>query len=479
MSHTRKRQTVSKPSKKFSRRKPRINEIEYIVKESCGDSDQACWIPIGDNHSSSIDVRFSEAFLNDIRTQSRNLLLTNEFAINAIENRINYIIGTGHRYYAIPNRDIDVFLSEKVKDTIENFCDLNQWTRKHQEIIRRKDRDGEVFLRFFQDMKKTLEFRFVEPSQVFCPLRMSVRPEHSFGIHTSPNDVESVLGYWIDEKYVDASDIQHRKENVDENVKRGIPLFYPVQKNFRRIEKLLRNMSAVAEIQSSIALVRKHSDGSPEALRKYIGSQHGSPLKNEHCGDMKNVQRFAPGTIIDAFQGTEYQFPIAAIDASRFILILQAELRAIASRLVMPEFMLTSDASNGNYASTMVAEGPAVRMFERLQYSTISDDLFVFQKVIEHEIRRGILPDDTLQRVKIHAIPPILAVRDRLNEAKADEILLNCGVLSAHTMSMRYGLDPAKESNLRQNCSKICNCDLTPDRQEKDNEFTTINKQRR
>ena len=41
--------------------------------------------------------------------------------------------------------------------------------------------------------------------------------------------------------------------------------------------------------------------------------------------------------------------------------VLQAELRAIASRLVMPEFMLTSDASNANYASTMVAEGPAVQ----------------------------------------------------------------------------------------------------------------------
>ena len=47
--------------------------------------------------------------------------------------------------------------------------------------------------------------------------------------------------------------------------------------------------------------------------------------------------------------------------------MLQAELRAIAARLVMPEFMFTSDASNANYASTMVAEGPAVRMFERLQ----------------------------------------------------------------------------------------------------------------
>ena len=48
--------------------------------------------------------------------------------------------------------------------------------------------------------------------------------------------------------------------------------------------------------------------------------------------------------------GTEYEFPAAGIDAGRYVTVLQAELRAIASRLVMPEFMLTSDASNANYS---------------------------------------------------------------------------------------------------------------------------------
>ncbi len=67
--------------------------------------------------------------------------------------------------------------------------------------------------------------------------------------------------------------------------------------------------------------------------------------------------------------------------------VLQAELRAIASRLVMPEFMLTSDASNANYASTMVAEGPAMRMFARLQADLVradlvNDDLDVMWRVV-------------------------------------------------------------------------------------------------
>ena len=44
-------------------------------------------------------------------------------------------------------------------------------------------------------------------------------------------------------------------------MKRGLPLYFPVRKNLRRVEKLLRNMSAVAEIQSAIALIRRHRHG--------------------------------------------------------------------------------------------------------------------------------------------------------------------------------------------------------------------------
>jgi capsid protein len=128
--------------------------------------------------------------------------------------------------------------------------------------------------------------------------------------------------------------------------------------------------------------------------------------------------------------------------------VLQAELRAIASRLVMPEFMLTSDASNANYASTMIAEGPAVRMFERLQHEIIGEDRQLFKAVIQEAVYQGFLPEQAWQRVSIHAIPPMLAARDRLNEAKADAILYNLGVLSKETLAMRYGLDPSQEERL-------------------------------
>jgi len=109
-------------------------------------------------------------------------------------------------------------------------------------------------------------------------------------------------------------------------------------------------------------------------------------------GRMSYLRRYGPGTIVDTFAGTEYEFPVAGLDAARYVEVLQAELRAIAARLVMPEFMLTSAASNANYASTMVAEGPAVRMFQRLQHELVEEDREVLDRVVQAAIDAGKLP---------------------------------------------------------------------------------------
>jgi capsid protein len=290
--------------------------------------------------------------------------------------------------------------------------------------------------------------RFVEPAQVAAPSDRTQDPSASFGVQTDPDDVETVVGYWIDGRLVDVAEIQHRKANVDANVKRGLPLFYPVRKNLRRAEKLLRNMSVVAEIQSAIAVIRKHTAATAIGLGQFVANQADLSLRSSATGRTSHFRRYAPGTILDAASGTDYEFPAAGIDAARYVTVLQAELRAIASRLVMPEFMLTSDASNANYSSTMVAEGPAVKMFDRLQHEMLQDDVELFWRVVRHAVEAGRLPAESLGAVEIRGIPPTLAVRDRLKDTQADQILVRNGAMSVQTMAMRNGLDPEQEQRL-------------------------------
>ncbi|GHT10211.1 hypothetical protein FACS1894170_01960 [Planctomycetales bacterium] len=385
-----------------------------------------------------------------LRTECRRLAEMNEFAVNALENRVNYVIGQGHQYRIIGKESNSE--TAEVQRLLDRFLDGNDWTRRQREMMRRRDRDGEVFIRITPDRKTIAKIRFVDPEQVYTPSRHLAESNTSFGILTQPNDAEEVVGYWIDERYYDAAQIHHRKANVDSNTKRGVPLFAPVRTNLDRAEQLLRNMSVVSNIQSSIAMIRRHQTTSKEAVRQFVQDQATKTICNDDGDVIRTYQQFSPGTIIDSGSSTEYEFPASAIDAGTYISVLQAELRAIASRLVMPEFMLTSDASNANYSSTMIAEGPAVRMFERLQHEVIGEDIQLLRKVFALSASFGIIEPGLLDRVTIHTIPPMLAARDRLNEARADKILYDLGVLSKESLAMRYGIDPAREERLSCKC---------------------------
>lgn len=411
------------------------------------DAEGTRWTRLGIEDVPSGPALGSEQELREARAQCRMLAVTNEFAINGHENRISYVVGSGHTYRASLKKGVGDAddCADRVQEVLDEFCRVNRWHKRQQEIVRRRDRDGEVFLRLFAQPGGTLRVRFVEPGQVATPQERVGDAAATFGIQTVPGDVEEVLWYYVDGEAVPAAEIQHRKGQVDSNVKRGLPLFYPVRKNLRRAERILRNMSVVAEIQSAIALIRKHKTAARSGVQQFVSDQADATLTRQQGAGGPSVRRYGPGTILDAYGGVEYDFPAAAIDASNFVAILQAELRAIASRLVMPEFMLSSDASNANYASTMVAEGPAVKMFQRLQAELVRDDLEIMWHAVRAAVRAGRLPVEVETLVEIQASPPSLVVRDTLQEAQVSRIEYESGILSPQTWSTQRGLDYDQE----------------------------------
>ncbi|HEX4150198.1 MAG TPA: phage portal protein, partial [Pirellulales bacterium] len=238
--------------------------------ESYLDDDGLPWIPLTTGSAACDASRpafATEQELALIRAQCRALAVNNEFAINGHENRINYIVGPGHSYRATLKKHgaAPPQLAAEVQTVLDRFLRENHWHRRQQELVRRSDRDGEAFVRFFLAADGSTVLRFIEPDQIRTPPELVDDPAAAFGIRTDRQDVETVQGYYIDGVLVRADEIQHRKSNVDFNVRRGLPLFYPVRKNLRRAERLLRNMSVVAEIQSAIALIRKHRNGTRTA----------------------------------------------------------------------------------------------------------------------------------------------------------------------------------------------------------------------
>lgn len=379
--------------------------------------------------------------LFQIQSVARILWRDNEFAKNAHNNRMNYIIGWGHTYLIVgKDESVPDATITRVQQVLDRILKSNGWGRRQREILLRYDRDGEVFIRKFRVDDGIMRFRFVEPRQIQPP--SNEQSHQSYGVETKLNDCESIYAYWVDSHPVVASEIQHRKANVDSSIKRGYPLLYPVRRNLVRASKLLRNMSMATEIQTAIALIRKHQQATKEAVRSWIAAK--AETGQTRNGVPESLLRYPAGSILDVPAGQEYELP-PQLDPTKTVAALQAELRAIASLLIMPEFMLSSDASNANFSSTMVAEGPAVKNFEAEQQIQVEDDVALLNEALQFAAESGLLSTSDLAAVTLTAAAPTVKVRDQFKEAQTRQIDMGLGILSPQTATAETGREYEQE----------------------------------
>ena len=106
---------------------------------------------------------------------------------------------------------------------------------------------------------------------------------------------------------------------------------------------------------------------------------------------MRTAGQYPYAAIIDTSDATEYQFPSGTTPVDKNVAAIQAELRACAAALAMPEYMLSGDASNANFSSTMVAEGPAVKTFEEMQADLIEADVEIMERQLQIAAKAGLI----------------------------------------------------------------------------------------
>ncbi|MBL9092541.1 MAG: hypothetical protein JNL96_15060 [Planctomycetaceae bacterium] len=343
----------------------------------------------------------------------------------------------------LPADDIDPADEElacDAQESIDEFIEENDWVARQQEIVLRLDRDGEVFLRYFEGSDGVLRVRFVEPGHVRTPMEKADDPNVRFGIEFDSEDAETPIRYFIKGVPVDAAEIQHRKANVDRTTPRGVPLLFGQRMHLRRANKNVLNISAKIDIISAIGLIRKHS-GSQTGVQRTVSAAAQFQATDSRSNQTIYARRFEPGTILDTSDTVSYEAPsVDGVDQLSAGVALN--LRCIASRLVMPEFMVSSDASNANYASTMVAEGPSVKSFERLQKRQSSWDIDVLWKALEvagHGERK-----ELKKRIEIRVGMPTIISRDDYKKAQENEILYGEGVISPQEWASQAGVDYEK-----------------------------------
>jgi hypothetical protein len=157
------------------------------------------------------------------------------------------------------------------------------------------------------------------------------------------------------------------------------------------------------------------------------------------------AERFRPRTIKDIPAGAKYLAgPMGQSNAPDYINVIQSALRDVGVRWAMPEYMVSGDASNGNYSSTLVAESPFVKSATVEQKVNGKKYKLILWQVIRNACEAGVIKynyRDVCKLIDINVEYPDIAARNLLDETTRREKEHAAGVLSLRTWAKESGRD--------------------------------------
>jgi capsid protein len=418
-----------------STRLARERVLRLLESRAHLDGDDGRWEPLGASLSRPLDAQAQA----DLRTQARRLVAENPYARNVLRLMEAYVVGPECRVSAIANDPTaDPELTRTADRLWRRFLQKNCRHFSYREFARRTWRDGECFVRLFPRSGWPPAVRFLDPETI------GPTAEHpdTQGIVVDPDDAERPLAYLrLDPttggllEAVPAAEVLHTKINADSNEPRGVSLFAPMIGPLTQYERWLETELVARKLQASIVLWRKVTEGTSGGWGGSSDADLGlEPVPRE---------RFLPGSILTTSESTNLQFLSPPTQIRDSAALGRMMLLSAAAGAGLPEYMLTGDASNANYASTMIAEGPAVKLFQSEQRFLAVELSRLWRWVMREAIAQRLLPAEFLDAAEPEWTFPTLVARDRARERYADVRLVRAGVLSRSEVARRENVDPA------------------------------------
>ncbi len=346
-----------------------------------------------------------------------------------LSTMVNYIMGKGLK---ITPKSDDPMAWYVWRDFFTNK--RNKMVIKQFEIVRRLFRDGEVFMRFFTKDENGLPtgkttVRFLDPLLIRHPTegngKLDDEPNASIknGVVTDPEDVEDVIAYQYMDRVdrskfetIPADEVHHIKINADSDQKRGEPGIQTLLQYFRHYEQWLENRIILNKMRSAIVLL-KEVTGTPTEV---ANMSRTLPVASRQIANETKNKNFRGGTIITAGPGVKYSMLSANINASDVKEDGRNIILAMAAGMNMPEYIF-GDASNANFASTMVAESPFVKMIQFFQVFLEYHFGCVYEKVIKNAVKAGMLEEPNDDEF-IAKLKQIRTLAEALPEADPEEV---------------------------------------------------------
>lgn len=382
--------------------------------------------------------------LATLRTRSRTLYYANPHARNIINTYVKFSLGQG---IMINFQEEDDDAVKEIQAWWKLFAKKIKLFSFLREFAMRALRDGETFVRYFpMDNGMPPVFRFMDPEYVCSP-------EFAEGIEFAKDDAETPLNYFYTTRLgetltIPAREVIHFKMNVDRNVARGRPLLEPMLPLFPKYDKWLEARIVLSIVRTSLAFV-KEVQGSPTDLIRMRSAQQ---MTRTTSTEQNKVKMLTPGSILTATPGVKYQLLSPNLDARD----AQTDGRTIllneAAGAGLPDTFVTSDFSESNFASSVVAQNPALRAFEEFE-NLLSEhthdmvDLVLVNGVEQKVITAKVRDDDGIRPVNLETsvvYPPLLR-RDLRADVEAWQIMSQNRVASKRTWALNMGLNPDQE----------------------------------
>lgn len=391
---------------------------------------------------------------------------------NAMHNRSNYIVATGMGPITIkPKKDGDpsgAASAERVQAYMDEWVKESDWFNRQAEVSQRLDRHGEVFDILSYEEDGILQLQFAEPDDLDddpkSPFAFTEDSELEWtdfnGVRRTNDLMYKPIEYFIDGTwYKDLRAnmkgnqlatvpeeqilILHRKRNVLSRDNRGLTLFWPVRDELPWAKKLLSNLVRKSSVESAFAAIRSISEAqSIDNVHGYLQStQSGKAGSQAETFNMP-----APGitTIPDSIK---YIFPDTGKGATSAIEVENAILQACASGLRLPEFMLSSNTNESNFAATLVSEAPFVKGMEAEQQKMVNEDLRILYQVLRWAAEKSIegISQEDVDNIVIEITPPAVSTRKRAEDFQINNTLHDKKIISSQTLAVSEGYEYESE----------------------------------
>jgi len=353
-----------------------------------------------------------ESDLRTIRAKSRNLATFTSIAVGAIEALQAYTIGGEWQYEAVTREGVHansqlLALAQRV---VDDALERNEFQGTLDEAIHKTAReDGEALTAVYHCGGGNVNIELIdadclrEPANgkdidralgatefigrgkptswtfgvhnIYNPVMRRINYAHAVGYHCVFDETGREWDYLpaFPQQFASGSRLGgkcliHLKMNVPPAAKRGLSDFYPIQEVLERNYILGRNLAVGAAIQAAIAYIREHAgnttrDGVVSQLSTALDSLSRAATASRTDGKTQN--NFPPGTVIDTSALAKYHAgPLGELRSPVFVEICAFLSRCVGVRWLMPEYIISGDASNANYASTLVSESPFVKARE-------------------------------------------------------------------------------------------------------------------